>query len=99
MISQLVLEFTLQEDTTNAFASALSLPLPLSLSLCPPPSSTLLLLLPALQFLNFAIVKRAAWPQAQFLANFSAEFPNDLCAACFSWLPRASYTPSPPPLG
>lgn len=65
------------------------------LSLCPSPSSSLLLLLPALQFLNFAIVKRAAWPQAQFLANFSAEFPNDLCAACFSWLPRASYTPSP----
>lgn len=64
-------------DTTNAFASA-SPSFLISLSLF---SSLTLACFAISQFRN-----SQARPQAQFLANFSAEFPNDLCAACFSWL-------------
>lgn len=94
MISQLVLSLLCSHKTQHSQLPVLRQPTsfpPFFSSNSTPP--LLLLLLPALQFRN-----SQARPQAQFLANFSAEFPNDLCAACFSWLPTAFPRPYPYPL-
>lgn len=79
MISQLLLQVYFAETQQTHLLPLLPLP-SFSLSLLSP----LCLLLACFAISQFR--NSQARPQAQFLANFSAEFPNDLCAACFSWL-------------